>query len=161
MSPKGTEVENFMICSQPTTPRVPDEDGLEDDWGIVRCHCQNIMQPEDTWCCCRCDHKFHHECWHICNDEIVCAHCKQAHFLPNQPFKPPLSNAALLLNISHGVAVAGSSKLKRLEHERLTVLDQLGRANPVDGESGSGAAFARANNSGNTNRSSCYGNVPS
>eukprot|EP00971_Amphidinium_carterae_P121045 2397907-Amphidinium_carterae.1 len=106
MSPKGRVAENFMICSQPPTPRHHDEG--EDDWTMVCCHCQDIMLPDDTWSCCRCTHKFHHECRHICNDEIVCGHCKRDHFLPGQPYEPPLSYAKLLSNISRGVAVAGT-----------------------------------------------------
>eukprot|EP00971_Amphidinium_carterae_P030851 606972-Amphidinium_carterae.1 len=73
-----------------------------------------------------------------CGDDIVCVHCKRDHFLPAQAFEPPLSNAELLSNISHGVTVAGSSKLKRIEQEQLSVLDQLGRAEPVENGVGSG-----------------------
>eukprot|EP00971_Amphidinium_carterae_P138935 2753379-Amphidinium_carterae.2 len=61
---------------------------------------------------------------------ISCAHCKRDHILPDQPFDPPLTNVELLSNISLGVAVAGSPKLKRIEQDQLRVLDQLGRANP-------------------------------
>eukprot|EP00971_Amphidinium_carterae_P319364 6347307-Amphidinium_carterae.1 len=45
MSPKGRKAENFMICSQPPTPRLHDEE--KDDWTTVCSHCQDIMQPDD------------------------------------------------------------------------------------------------------------------
>eukprot|EP00971_Amphidinium_carterae_P312632 6213938-Amphidinium_carterae.1 len=67
-------------------------------------------------------------------EDIVCVHCKRDHFLPDQAFEPPLTNVALLYNIAHGVTVAGSSKLKRIEQEQIAMLDQLGRAEPVETE---------------------------
>eukprot|EP00971_Amphidinium_carterae_P257282 5107523-Amphidinium_carterae.2 len=129
MSPKGRKIENFMICSRPPTPRHGDQ--ADEEWTTVCCLCQDVMQPEDTWACCRCTHKCHLGCRHHCGEDIVCVHCKRDHFLPGQEFDPPLSNADLMSNISHGVTVAGSSKLKRIEQEQLSVLEGLGRAEPV------------------------------
>eukprot|EP00971_Amphidinium_carterae_P152888 3030831-Amphidinium_carterae.2 len=90
MSPNGKDVENFMICSHPPTPR-------------------HLHDQDDD------------EYW-------------------TTAFEPPLTDAALRYNIANGVTVAGSTKLKRIDQEQITIMDQLGRAEPVDTEASTGSA---------------------
>eukprot|EP00971_Amphidinium_carterae_P068870 1363705-Amphidinium_carterae.1 len=136
----GKDVENFMICSHPPTPRHLHDQDDDDYWTTVCCLCQEVMEPSDTWSCCRCLHKCHFGCRHMCGEDIVCVHCKKDHFLPGQEFEPPLTDVALRYNIANGVTVAGSSKIKRIEQEQIAILDQLGRAEPVDTEISTGSA---------------------
>eukprot|EP00971_Amphidinium_carterae_P302650 6013633-Amphidinium_carterae.1 len=131
-SPVGTGAQNFLICSQPPTPRQHHDHDDDEDWTTVCCFCQETMDPNNTWSCCRCLHKCHFTCRHICGEDIVCVHCKHSHFLPGQDFQPPLTDAALRYNIANGVTVAGSSKLKRIDQKQIEIMDQLASAEPVD-----------------------------
>eukprot|EP00971_Amphidinium_carterae_P210498 4176581-Amphidinium_carterae.1 len=45
----GKEVENFMICSHPPTPRHPHDQDDDDYWTTVCCLCQEVMEPEDSF----------------------------------------------------------------------------------------------------------------
>eukprot|EP00971_Amphidinium_carterae_P160255 3177088-Amphidinium_carterae.1 len=61
-----------------------------------------MMPSGGVVCCCRCVHRCHEDCKHFCeNDDIVCIHCKMSHFLPGQPFRPPMTHEDLLGNIEH------------------------------------------------------------
>eukprot|EP00971_Amphidinium_carterae_P168205 3332751-Amphidinium_carterae.2 len=134
MSPNSLGALRWSITSHPPTPRDEGNDGentplptdYEEAFDSVCCQCGEMMSPDDTVCCCRCDHRCHYLCRHFCdNDEIVCIHCKRSHFLPGQPYIPPMSHSDLVRNVEYGVSVTSGSKIRNLEERRLEVLQSL------------------------------------
>eukprot|EP00971_Amphidinium_carterae_P121091 2398489-Amphidinium_carterae.1 len=138
---KGTDAStNQNSSKEPPTPRQHHDHDDNDEWTTVCCFCQLHMEENNMWSCCRCLHKCHFACRHTCDGDIVCVHCKEAHFLPGQKFNPPLTDAALRYNIAQGVRVAGSSKLKRFDQEQIEMMDQIARAEPVDQDTSGGSS---------------------